>query len=128
MKFPLYMIIFVVAASFTAGCSEKPNMGSPVGKWRVFDAFVTFADDGSVVWHNDGQDFNPRFLAPLKADVPGKWKTDGHDLLITAKSADGSTVTQRYKYSVGTDGDGNPAIDISSPKDADNGSYVLTKQ
>lgn len=130
MKCSECMLILMVAVGFMAGCSEKPNMGSPVGKWEVFDANVAFGDDGSVVWHNDGADFNPRFLDPLKKDDPGTWKTDGQDLFLTTRAADGTTKTQRYEYSVGTDGNGNPAMDISSPEGAspDRGSYVFKKQ
>ncbi len=119
------LLLFIAAVM--GGCNQKPNMGSPVGKWGVFDALVTFVDDGSVAWQNDGQEFNPEFLAPLEEGKPGTWKTDGFILILTAKDSDGTSATGRYKYSVGSDEEGNPALEIY-PEGSNEGGYILKKQ
>jgi hypothetical protein len=125
-------IRFFLALGFTtivAGCSSQPDMGSPVGMWKLQGTSVTFNADGTVTRSEEGRAPDPDFLAPLKAGQPGRWSAAGNRLTLTATQQDGREAKEEYEYSVGTDGQGKPALHIaivSGPHK--NSGYALIRQ
>lgn len=122
------IVLATLLAVFCVSCSEKVNLGSPVGTWKTLQTTVTFNPDGTVVRHNDGRAPDPDFLAPLEEGKPGTWRTENHNLFLTTTSSNGTTNTQRYEYSVGTGSKGEPALDIAIPDGPHKSSYIFTKQ
>ena len=102
------------AAIVLAGCAEKINMGSPVGKWREQNTIVTFHADGTVTRQGNLHDSN--VLEMLPNDVTGRWQTENRTLTVSFTEADGTVKSQRYEYSLGRDGEGRPVLDIEIPE------------
>jgi hypothetical protein len=122
------IFLLTLLATLCVSCSEKVNMGSPVGTWKALQTTVTFNADGTVVRHNDGQAPDPDFLAPLEDGKPGAWRTENHNLFLITTNPDGQKTTQRYEYSVGKGSKGEPALEIQIPEGPHKSSYVFTKQ
>jgi hypothetical protein len=111
------------------GCTSQPDMGSPVGIWKLHGTSVTFNADGTVTRNDEGNAPDPDFLAPLRTGQPGRWSVTGSRLTLTATRQDGTEAKEEYEYSVGTDGQGKPALHIaitSGPHK--NSGYALARQ
>jgi len=123
-----HLWLAALLATFCVSCSEKA--GSPVGTWDGPQTTVTFGADGSVVRHNWSLPYHPDYLAPLEEGKPGTWKTKNHNLFLTATKSDGTTTTQRYKYSVRAGSNGEPAftIEIEIAEGPNKSSYIFTKR
>ena len=123
-----HLLLPLLFVPLSIGCSKSVNMGSPVGTWNAHQITVTFNADGTVVRRNEGGTPDPDFLLPLEDGKAGTWKTENHNLFLTAKSPDGSSNTQRYKYSVGTGSEGEPAMNIEILEGPHKSGYVFIKQ